>query len=83
MAVTLPAASPFFVTDRYRHHLVPAAFVLAPRREMAWSNSVAYGAGATGPVVRMNAEAAAASSNRAKRTLIAGSRYFFCAELMS
>lgn len=32
----------------------PARFVLAPRREMAWSNSVAYGAGATGPVVRMN-----------------------------
>ncbi|HEY5012497.1 MAG TPA: molybdopterin-dependent oxidoreductase, partial [Acidimicrobiia bacterium] len=34
----------------------PAQFVLAPRREMAWSNSVAYGAGATGPVVRMNDE---------------------------
>ena len=34
----------------------PARFVLAPRREMAWSNSVAYGAGATGPVARMSAE---------------------------
>jgi hypothetical protein len=32
----------------------PAAFVLAPRREMAWSNSVAYGPVAIGPVVRMN-----------------------------
>lgn len=27
---------------------------------MAWSNSVAYGAGATGPVARMNAEATVA-----------------------
>ncbi len=33
---------------------VPAPFLLAPRREMAWSNSVAYGANATGPVVRVN-----------------------------
>ena len=32
----------------------PAAFVLAPRREMPWSNSIAYGANAGGPVVRMN-----------------------------
>ena len=32
----------------------PAAFVLAPRREMAWSNSIAYGANASGPVVRIN-----------------------------
>jgi anaerobic selenocysteine-containing dehydrogenase len=32
----------------------PAAFVLAPRREMAWSNSVAYGPAAVGPAVRMN-----------------------------
>jgi anaerobic selenocysteine-containing dehydrogenase len=32
----------------------PAPFVLAPRREMAWSNSVAYGPVATAPVVRMN-----------------------------
>jgi anaerobic selenocysteine-containing dehydrogenase len=33
---------------------VPAPFVLAPRREMAWSNSIAYGRVAPGPVVRMN-----------------------------
>ncbi len=33
---------------------VPAAFVLAPRREMGWSNSVAYGKGARRPVVRMH-----------------------------
>jgi anaerobic selenocysteine-containing dehydrogenase len=32
----------------------PAAFVLAPRREMAWSNSIAYGAAPAGAVVRMN-----------------------------
>jgi anaerobic selenocysteine-containing dehydrogenase len=32
----------------------PATFVLAPRREMAWSNSIAYGAAATGPVVHLN-----------------------------
>ena len=32
----------------------PAPFVLAPRREMAWSNSIAYGPAAIGPVVRMN-----------------------------
>jgi anaerobic selenocysteine-containing dehydrogenase len=35
----------------------PAEFVLAPRREMAWSNSVAYGAGATGSVLRMHPDA--------------------------
>jgi anaerobic selenocysteine-containing dehydrogenase len=33
-----------------------AAFVLAPRREMAWSNSIAYGASASRPVVRVNTE---------------------------
>ena len=38
---------------------VPAAFVLAPRREMAWSNSIAYGARADGPVVRMNVDVTA------------------------
>jgi anaerobic selenocysteine-containing dehydrogenase len=32
----------------------PGAFVLAPRREMAWSNSIAYGAAPDGAVVRMN-----------------------------
>jgi anaerobic selenocysteine-containing dehydrogenase len=32
----------------------PGAFVIAPRREMAWSNSIAYGADASGAVVRMN-----------------------------
>jgi anaerobic selenocysteine-containing dehydrogenase len=35
-----------------------AEFVLAPRREMPWSNSVAYGAVAPGPVVRMHPGAA-------------------------
>jgi anaerobic selenocysteine-containing dehydrogenase len=38
----------------------PSGFVLAPRREMAWSNSVAYGPAEIGPVVRMNASALAA-----------------------
>jgi hypothetical protein len=33
---------------------VPADFVLAPRREMAWSNSIAYGSVASGPVVHLN-----------------------------
>ena len=33
---------------------VPADFVLAPRREMAWSNSIAYGSVATGTVVHLN-----------------------------
>jgi anaerobic selenocysteine-containing dehydrogenase len=37
----------------------PAAFVIAPRREMAWSNSVAYGASPTVPVVRMHPDDAA------------------------
>jgi anaerobic selenocysteine-containing dehydrogenase len=32
----------------------PGAFVLAPRREMAWSNSIAYGAASAGAVVRMH-----------------------------
>jgi hypothetical protein len=32
----------------------PAEFVLAPRREMAWSNSIAYGPVATGRVVHIN-----------------------------
>jgi hypothetical protein len=31
----------------------PAPFVLAPRREMPWSNSVAYGAADPGPVMRV------------------------------
>jgi anaerobic selenocysteine-containing dehydrogenase len=39
----------------------PAEFVLAPRREMAWSNSVAYGSVATGPVVHLNPAALRAS----------------------
>jgi hypothetical protein len=34
----------------------PGAFVLAPRREMAWSNSIAYGAASAGAVVRMRPE---------------------------
>jgi anaerobic selenocysteine-containing dehydrogenase len=37
----------------------PSAFVLAPRREMAWSNSIAYGAAADRAVVRMHPESAA------------------------
>jgi len=41
----------------------PAAFVLAPRREMAWSNSVAYGPVAIGPYVRMNPAAIAADES--------------------
>ncbi|MDQ1521561.1 MAG: hypothetical protein QOI55_2634, partial [Actinomycetota bacterium] len=32
----------------------PSAFVIAPRREMAWSNSIGYGAAPTGAVVRMH-----------------------------
>lgn len=32
----------------------PGAFAIAPRREMAWSNSIAYGAAPTGAVARMN-----------------------------
>jgi hypothetical protein len=32
----------------------PGAFVLAPRREMAWSNSIAYGPTPVGAVVRMH-----------------------------
>ncbi len=35
----------------------PPDFVLAPRREMAWSNSVVYGVTAIGPVVRMHPSA--------------------------
>jgi anaerobic selenocysteine-containing dehydrogenase len=44
---------------------VPAEFVLAPRREMAWSNSVAYGATATGPAVRMHPGAVPANDEQA------------------
>jgi anaerobic selenocysteine-containing dehydrogenase len=36
----------------------PAGFVLAPRREMAWSNSIAYGATSGGAVVRMHPDEA-------------------------
>jgi anaerobic selenocysteine-containing dehydrogenase len=39
----------------------PSEFVLAPRREMAWSNSVAYGPAEVGPVVRMNPSALSAN----------------------
>jgi anaerobic selenocysteine-containing dehydrogenase len=35
----------------------PAEFVLAPRREMAWSNSIAYGANAAAPVTRIHPDA--------------------------
>jgi hypothetical protein len=37
----------------------PAPFVLAPRREMAWSNSIAYGANERVPVARINIDATA------------------------
>jgi hypothetical protein len=43
----------------------PAEFVLAPRREMAWSNSVAYGAAAPETVVRVNPSAIATNEERA------------------
>jgi anaerobic selenocysteine-containing dehydrogenase len=39
-----------------------AAFVIAPRREMAWSNSVAYGASPAVPVVRMHPDDASGGS---------------------
>jgi anaerobic selenocysteine-containing dehydrogenase len=39
---------------------VPVPFVLAPRREMAWSNSIPYGAAATAPVVRLDHDASRA-----------------------
>jgi anaerobic selenocysteine-containing dehydrogenase len=42
--------------DAYRDP-TPAAFVLAPRREMAWSNSVAYGARADVTVVHVHPDA--------------------------
>ena len=41
--------------DRLRHHRTPTGgLVLAPRREMAWSNSVRYGGRGDEPLVRMN-----------------------------
>jgi hypothetical protein len=45
--------------DRLATYVDPphSEFVLAPRREMAWSNSVAYGPTETGPVARMNPSA--------------------------
>ena len=48
--------APAALLDRLAAYVDPApeAFVLAPRREMAWSNSIAYGPVAVGPVVRMN-----------------------------
>jgi anaerobic selenocysteine-containing dehydrogenase len=36
----------------------PSSFVLAPRREMAWSNSIAYGVTPSRAVVRMHPESA-------------------------
>ena len=49
---------------------VAVPFVLAPRREMAWSNSVRYGAGADRPVVRMHPKSAdgATDGGRPART---------------
>jgi anaerobic selenocysteine-containing dehydrogenase len=51
--------APSTLLQRLAAHTDPAptAYALAPRREMPWSNSVAYGAIAPGPVVRMNATA--------------------------
>jgi anaerobic selenocysteine-containing dehydrogenase len=48
--------APAALLDRLAAYVdpIPARFVLAPRREMAWSNSIAYGKVAPGPVVRMN-----------------------------
>ena len=40
----------------------PGAFLLAPRREMAWSNSIAYGADPSGAVVRMHPDDAHAAA---------------------
>jgi len=40
----------------------PAAFVLAPRREMAWSNSIRYGAEHAERVVRMHPNSIVANS---------------------
>jgi anaerobic selenocysteine-containing dehydrogenase len=54
-------ASPVLV-DRLREHREPGpGLLLAPRREMAWSNSVRYGAGTDNTVLRLHpADAAAA-----------------------
>ncbi len=50
--------APASLLQRLRTYTDPllADFVLAPRREMAWSNSVAYGGIGPGPVVRMHAD---------------------------
>jgi anaerobic selenocysteine-containing dehydrogenase len=47
----------------------PGALVLAPRREMAWSNSIAYGAVATGAAVRMHPGAAGRDTGESIVTL--------------
>lgn len=49
--------------ERLAAYAEPAAtdFVLAPRREMAWSNSIAYGSVAPGPVVHVNLDASDAN----------------------
>ena len=48
--------APAVLLDRLVAYTDPVVtgHLLAPRREMAWSNSVAYGAAAGGPVVRVN-----------------------------
>jgi hypothetical protein len=48
--------APAALLERLVEYVDPesAPFLLAPRREMAWSNSVAYGKVAPGPVVRVN-----------------------------
>ena len=53
--------APAALLERLAHYVDPEsnAFVLAPRREMAWSNSIAYGAAPDRAVVRMHPESAA------------------------
>jgi anaerobic selenocysteine-containing dehydrogenase len=53
----------------------PAQFLLAPRREMAWSNSVAYGPIATGSVVHMNAAPLGAVGEGSDRAVVLETPY--------
>jgi anaerobic selenocysteine-containing dehydrogenase len=59
--------APAPLLERLAEHVEPAggSLVLAPRREMAWSNSVAYGAAADAPVVRVNPETVRAHAQTA------------------
>ena len=51
---------------------VPARFVLAPRREMASSNSIVYGAGEPRPVVRMHPASFAGDDGSGSVELVTG-----------